>query len=101
MCLEQQEVDTVVHLVGNFDGASRGNPGPSSCGGVLRFLVCDVGGDVISEHVLWEGCELLGVQTNWYAEVAGAHMLLRVVLALLTELLSECGEGLVWSMEAG
>ena len=67
-------------LVANFDGASRGNPGPASCGGVLRYLRLNSDGAVLNEYVLWEGCGLLGVETSFSAEMMGAKFVLQQVL---------------------
>lgn len=48
----------------NFDGATKGNPGPTGCGGVTR----DSNGICISVVAL-----PLGIQTNHIAEAIGSY----------------------------
>ena len=48
---------------------------------------------IVNELILWEGCRLLGEQTNYVAEMAGAQMMLEKVLTLLVKVLVESGEG--------
>ena len=47
----------------NFDGAAKGNPGPSGCGGIIRN--CHGGGVATLSYPL-------GNQTNHYVEVSNA-----------------------------
>lgn len=57
------------HVIVYTDGASRGNPGPSSFG----FVITNEKGDVVME-----GAEVLGNQTNNYAEYMGMIVALNV-----------------------
>ena len=84
-------------VVGNFDGACRGNPGISSCGGVLRYVHVEAHGTQLSELFLWEGCKSLGWGTSYSAEVSGARFVLEALFQLLVDTLNEVAEDSVWA----
>ena len=89
-----------MHLQAYFDGASRGNPGPASGGGVLVLYCLDDDDRVADELVLWEGGRYLGVQTSYKAEVEGARLVLEVSLQLCIHVLNQSAEGTIWNAGA-
>ena len=56
-----------------FDGASRGNPGPSGCG----FIIYDN-----LNNVVYKGSKFLNTQTNNYAEYMGLITGLETIIKL-------------------
>jgi len=61
------------HVVIYADGGSRGNPGPSACGFVIKTT---------DNHLLFEGGKYLGITTNNQAEYQGVKLALEKALEL-------------------
>jgi ribonuclease HI len=61
------------HVVIYSDGGSRGNPGPSACG----FVIKDT-----ADHLLFEGGKYLGITTNNQAEYQAVRLALEKALEI-------------------